>query len=158
MKENVSLSDRKRLDTIPKRTRFVILGREIQLGEVEEQRLYTVPIMLEFRTEGDKMEVEEMLKAVGWFPVYHWPIECLEFIKEARAEVRSMGFSENSHHVKIRPEWRQGRMELKAEVKESRIGGKCRTVAVWDIPPEDRTIWKRDQAKPRKTLVGQGGG
>ena len=47
---------------------------------------------------------------------------------------------------------------VKAEVKESRIGGKCRTVAVWDIPPEDRNIWKRDQAKPRKTLVGQGGG
>ena len=65
-----------------------------------------------------------MIKAVGWFPVYHWPIECLEFIKEARAEVRSMGFSENSHYVKIRPEWREGRMELKAEVKESRVGAR----------------------------------
>ena len=116
-------------------TRFVILGRETKLREVEEQRLYTVPIMLEFRTEGDKVEVEEMLKAVGWFPVYHWPIECLEFIKEARAEVRSMGFSENSHYVKIRPEWREGRMELKAEVKESRVGVKYRTVGVWGIPP-----------------------
>ena len=44
------------------------------------QRIYTVPVMLEFRTEGDKVEVEEMLKTVGWFPVYHWPVECLEFI------------------------------------------------------------------------------
>ena len=158
MKEDMSLSERKRPNTVLKRTRFVILGRETKLREIEEQRMYTVPIMLEFRTGDDKVEVEEMLKAVGWFPVYHWPIECLEFIKEARAEVRSMGFSENSHHVKIRPEWRQGRMELKAEVKESRIGGKYRTVAVWDIPPEDRNMWTRDQAKPRKTFVGQGGG
>ena len=57
-------------------------------------------------------------------------MECLDFIKEARAEVRAMGYTENSHYIKVRPEWREGRMELKAEVKESRVGGKYRTVAI----------------------------
>ena len=158
MKEEVALSDRKRLDGILRRTRFVILGKETRLREVEEQRFYTVPIMLEFRTEGDKVEVEELLRAVGWFPVYHWPVECLEFVKEARAEVRNLGFTEDRHYIKIRPDWREGRMELKAEVKESRVGAKYRTVAVWDIPPADMNMWTSDQAKPRKTFVGQVGG
>ena len=158
MKEEVALSDRKRLDGILRRTRFVILGKETRLREVEEQRFYTVPIMLEFRTEGDKVEVEELLRAVGWFLVYHWPVECLEFVKEAGAEVRNLGFTEDRHYIKIRPDWREGRMELKAEVKESRVGAKYRTVAVWDIPPADMNMWTSDQAKPRKTFVGQVGG
>ena len=157
MKEDVSLSERKRLDIVLRRTKFVILGKETKVREVEDQRIYTVPVMLEFRTEGDKVEVEEMLKTVGWFPVYHWPAEILEFIKEARAEVRAMGFPESGHYIKIRPEWREGRMELKAEVKENRMGGRYRTVAVWDIPPADKGLWTRDQAKPRKTFSSQGG-
>ena len=73
---------------------------------MEEQRFYTVPIMLEFRTEGDKVKVEELLRAVGWFPVYHWPVECLDFVKEARAEVRNLGFTEDRNYIKIRPDWR----------------------------------------------------
>ena len=157
MKEDVSLSERKRLDIVLRRTKFVILGKETKVREVEDQRIYTVPVMLEFRTEGDKVEVEEMLKTVGWFPVYHWPAEILEFIKEARAEVRAMGFPESGHYIKIRPEWREGRMELKAEVKENRMGGRYRTVAVWDILPADKGLWTRDQAKPRKTFSSQGG-
>ena len=157
MKEDVSLSERKRLDIVLRRTKFIILGKETKMREVEDQRIYTVTVMLEFRTEGDKVEVEEMLKTVGWFPVYHWPVECLEFIKEARAEVRAMGFPESGHYIKIRPEWREGRMELKAEVKENRMGGKYRTVAVWDIPPADKGMWTRDQAKPKKTFSRQGG-
>ena len=122
MKEDVALADRKRLDTVLKRTKFIILGKETKVREVEDQRIYTVPIMLEFKTEGDKVEVEELLKTVGWFPVYHWPVECLDFIKEARAEVRAMGYTENSHYIKVRPEWREGRMELKAEVKRAEWG------------------------------------
>ena len=31
------------------------------MREVEDQRIYTVLVMLEFRTVGDKVEVEEML-------------------------------------------------------------------------------------------------
>ena len=157
MKEDVSLSERKRLDIVLRRTKFIILGKETKMREVEDQRIYTVPVMLEFRTVGDKVEVEEMLKTVGWFPVYHWPAECLEFIKEARAEVRAMGFPESGHYIKIRPEWREGRMELKAEVKENRMGGRYRTVAVWDIPPADKGMWTRDQAKPKKIFSRQGG-
>ena len=68
MKEDVALSDRKRLDIVLKRTKFIILGKETKMRVVDDQRIYTVPIMLEFKTEGDKVEVEELLKTVGWFP------------------------------------------------------------------------------------------
>ena len=77
----------------------------------------------------------------------------MEFVKEARFEVRRMGFSEDNYFVKIRPDWKDGAMEIKGEVKETRAGGKFRTVAVWDVPPADTNLWTREQAKPRKTFV-----
>ena len=38
-------------------------------------------------------------------------------------------------------------------MKENRVGGKFRTVAVWDVPPADVNLWTREQAKPRKTFA-----
>ena len=157
MKEDVSLSERKRPDTVLKRTRFVILGRETKLREIEEQRMYTVPIMLEFRTGDDKVEVEEKLKAVGWFLVYHWPIECLEFIKEARAEVRSMGFSENSHHVKIRPEWRQGRMELRQRSRKAGLEESAGQLRSGTFPLKTGTCGKGTRQSLGRPLWDRGG-
>ena len=42
---------------------------------------------------------------------------------------------------------------FRGEVKENRVGGKFRTVAVWDVPPADVNLWTREQAKPRKTFA-----
>ena len=62
-------------------------------------------------------------------------------------EVRRMGFTEGSHYVKIRPDWKDGAMEIKGEVKENR------TVAVWEVLPADTNLWTREQVRPRKTFV-----
>ena len=58
-------------------------------------------------------------------------------------EVRRMGFAEGSHYVKIRPHWKDGAMEIRGEVKEIRVSGKFRTVAIWEVPLADRNLWTR---------------
>ena len=153
MKEDIDQGDVRRLETIMRRTRFILLGKETVLSTHEDQRIHTIPILLEFRSVNDKVEVEDMLREVGWYPVYHWPRECMEFVKEARFEVRRLGFQEDNYFVKIRPDWKDGSMEIRGEVKENRVGGKFRTVAVWDVPPADVNLWTREQAKPRKTFA-----
>ena len=137
MKEDIGQEGVRRLETIMKRTRLILLGKETVVRTLEEQRIFTIPVLLEFRSVNDKVEVEEMLREVGWYPVYHWPKECMEFVKDARLEVRRMGFQEDRYYVKIRPDWRDGAMEIKGEVKENRAGGKFRTVAIWEVPPAD---------------------
>jgi len=156
-KEDIEEEDRRRLDTILRRTQFIILGkgttlREIKDGDDEWIRIHTVPIMLECRTVSDKVELEDMLRKVGWYPVYHWPKECLEVVKELRYVVRNLGYDEKRYFVKVRPDWREGRMELKAEVKETRVGGRFRAVATWDIPPIDRRLWSAGQLSPKKVF------
>ena len=153
MKEDVGQDGGRRLEVIMRRTRFILLGKETVLRTLDDQNIYTVPVLLEFRSVNDKVEVEEMLREVGWYPVYHWPKECMEFVKDARLEVRRMGFQEDRYFVKIRPDWRDGTMEIRGEVKENRAGGKFRTVAIWDVPPADINLWTREQARPKKTFI-----
>ena len=153
MKEDVGQDGGRRLEVIMRRTRFILLGKETVLRTLDDQNIYTVPVLLEFRSVNDKVEVEEMLREVGWYPVYHWPKECMEFVKDARLEVRRMGFQEDRYFVKIRPDWRDGAMEIRGEVKENRAGGKFRTVAIWDVPPADINLWTREQARPKKTFI-----
>ena len=75
----------------------------------------------------------------------------MEFVREVRKEIRKLGYVDNKHDIKIRPEIRNGRVEIRGEVREKE-GGKFRTVAFWEAPPVDRTLWDSDQLMPR--LVG----
>ena len=141
MREDVNLSDRKRFDMLLRRTKFVVLGKGTVVRKVEDQMIHNVPVLLEARTEVDKTELEDILRSVNWYSVYHWPVECVEFIKEARNVVRGLGHQDQQCYVKIRPEEREGRMQIKAEVKEKRQGARFRMVAVWEVPPVDKAMW-----------------
>ena len=152
MKEDVILSDRKRFDILINRTRLIVLGRETSQTMHQGERIHTVPVLLECRNEGDKMELEDILRNCQWFNTFHWPVECMPFVKEVRNEVRRMGYEDETHYVRIRPETRDGMLQIRGDVKEKREGAKFRTLAIWDVPPIDRTLWGRDTARPRITL------
>ena len=62
-----------------------------------------------------------------------------------------MGDAEGTHDIKIRPEIRNGRTEIRGEVREKE-GGRFRAVAFWEGPPVDSILWDSDQLRPR--LVG----
>ena len=152
MKEDVILSDRKRFDILINRTRLVVLGRETSQTMHQGERIHTVPVLLECRNESDKMELEDILRNCQWFNTFHWPVECMPFVKEVREEVRRMGYEDESHYVRIRPETRDGVLQIRGDVKEKREGAKFRTLAIWDVPPIDRNLWGRDTVRPRITL------
>ena len=78
----------------------------------------------------------------------------MEFIKETKKEIHKLGYEESSHFVKIRPECRKGRTRIKGEVREKK-GGRFRVVALWEVPPMDRTLWDIEQMRPRLPGNGQ---
>ena len=49
---------------------------------------------------------------------------------------------------------REGRTKIRGEVKEKE-GGRFRTVAFWEAPPADRTLWDCETMKPRLTGTGK---
>jgi hypothetical protein len=138
-KEDVKLTNRKRLDTLLRRTRIIILGKETVAVTVRGKRLYTVPVLLECRNEDDKEELSDILRDAEYFGTYHWPVEIMDYVKAVRENVKRMGYSEDRQFIRIRPEEREGRMQLKADVKEKN-GGRFWLVATWGIPPLDKQL------------------
>ena len=81
---------------------------------------------------------------------FEWPAETMEFIREAKKEMHRMGYVERLHNMRIRPETRDGRTKIRGEAREKE-GGRLRVVAVWEVPPADRTLWNKEQSRPSLT-------
>ena len=157
MREDVNLADRKRFDILLRRTKIIVLGKGTTTRIIEDQVVHNVPILLEMKSEADKFEIADILRAVNWYSVYHWPGECVEFVKEVRSEVRRLGYEDHRFYVKIRPEEREGRMQIKAEVKDRAQGARFKLVAVWGVPPADKALWG-NETKPYRSFGRLQGG
>ena len=88
----------------------------------------------------DAEELESILKDSGWFPSFHWPSEILEMVNHARDQVRVAGFSEGDYYVKVRPERREGKLWIRADVKPKN-GGRYSTKGLYACPPIHRFLW-----------------
>ena len=138
MRYNVRTSDRERLDFLLRRTRVVVLGKETALrfiGNWPGEGVYSVPMLLECRSEVEREELEDILRNGGFHSTYHWPEELLDFVNGARGEIRKKGFVEGSHFIRIRPMERKGRIVLKGDVKDKE-GGRFQVVAIWELPTD----------------------
>ena len=138
-KEDVKLKDRKRMDSLMRRTRVIVLGKETAAVMVRGKKVFTVPVLLECRNEEDKGELYEILREAEYFGTYHWPMEMMDFVKTVRENVRRMGYNEDRQYIRIRPEERDGRIQLRADVKDKN-GGRFWVVATWGIPPLDKQL------------------
>ena len=126
MKERVLQKDKESFRTVINRTRIRLLGKD---------------------TEEDKRVLEEILRKAGWHSSFEWPGESMEFIREAKKELNMLGYVERLHKRRIRPEIRDGRTKIRGEVRDKE-GGRLRVVAVWEVPPTDRTLWNKNQLRP----------
>jgi hypothetical protein len=153
VKEDTRLTDRKRLDILLRRTRIIVLGKGTTEIQTRGGRIHTVPILLEMRTEEDKRDMETILRGAGLYGSYHWPLAGLDFVKGVRDQVKKEGVSEERSYIRIRPEEREGRMQLRVDVKE-KTGGKFMVFGTWEIPPLDKALWDLSIFKP-KWLRGQ---
>ena len=153
IEDSVQLKDKKTFKMVFSRTRVTLLGKETKEKHYLGRKINTIPVLLECMTEEDKRVLEVILQEAGWHSSFEWPEECMEFIRETKKEICKLGYAESSHIVKIRPECRNGRIRIKGEVREKK-GGRYRVVALWEAPPMDRTLWDREQMRPR--LPGNG--
>jgi hypothetical protein len=147
-REDVVLGERKRYDILIKRTRIIILRKETVRRTRGTRTIYSVPILLESRNEEDKTELESILRVAGYYGTYHWPTESLEFVRSVWEEVRKIGYKEDRNYIRIRPEERDGRVQIRADVKE-KAGGRFWAVGTWGIPPANKELWSKDVLKAR---------
>jgi hypothetical protein len=138
-KEDVNLSNRKRLDILIRRTRVIVLGKETSAITIRGKSVHTVPILLECRNVEDKEELAGILREAEYYGSFHWPLEMMDVVKGIREGVRRMGYNEERQYIRIRPEERDGKLQVRADVKDKN-GGRFWPVATWGIPPMDRDL------------------
>jgi len=117
MRNQVREQDTRWCNVVLRRTRVIILGKGTVRRERDGTVTYTVPTLLQCRDLRDAEDLNGMLRDCGYFPTFHWPQEVVEFVSGVREEVRKQGFSDRDYYIKVRPEEREGRMQIKAEVK-----------------------------------------
>ena len=152
--DSVSQKDKERFRAVISRTRVSLLGKETEEKQYRGRKVNTLPVLMECKTEEDKRVLEEILQEAGWHSSFEWPEECMEFIREVKNEIKKLGYAESTHDIKIRPETRNGRTEIRGEVREKE-GGRFRSVAYWEAPPVDRTPWDSAQLRPRLSVYGK---
>lgn len=128
-------------DRVMRRTRVVILGKRTVRWESGGEEHFSVPTLFQCRDQRDLEELEGMLRSAGYFPTFHWPKEMVEFVGKVRDQLRDQGVRHDSHFVKVRPEHRNGKLLIKAEVKPKVGNGRFVLKGLWPCPPKDRAFW-----------------
>jgi hypothetical protein len=122
-----------RLDRILKRTKLVVLGRKTEGQQKGGKTVFTVPILFQCQERKDAEELDRLLRKAGYFPLFHWPREILEFIRKVREEVRK---TTKDRYISIRPEIVQGKVRIRADSK-TKSGSGFVMKGTWMCPPLD---------------------
>jgi len=132
--------DQRWLNSVLQRTRIVVLGRETQQRQVQGKSIHTVPILFCCQNRLDAVDLDTLLRRAEFHPTFHWPEEIVEFVSGVRSEVRKMGVSDQDSYIRIRPEERDGTIQIKAESKPKN-GGRFVLKGVWKCPPANKHLW-----------------
>ena len=124
-----------------RRTRVIILGKKTVRYDRGDATVYTVPTLLQCRDRRDADDLERMIRGAGYYPTFHWPSEMLEFVRGVKDEVRSTGIEDREYHFRVRPERRDGKVQVKVEVKKKEGGARFSLKGVWACPPFHRYLW-----------------
>ena len=112
---------------------------------------YSAPLLFTVQDKTKKWKLEDTLRGSKMYPGFHWPQEMVAPVKEYRRILKEEGgVNEENSYIRIRPAERNGRLRIKADVKDKSSSGRFNLRAVWDIPPICSEIRKvaKDYLKP----------
>jgi len=146
-------------DNVIRRTRVIILGKGTRRSDRGGTSEFCVPTLFQCRNRVDCENLEDMLRGAGYHPTFHWPSEMMEFIWGVKDVVRKTGVDEKVNFFKVRPEIREGKVQVKVEVKAKEGGVRFTLKGVWGCPPVHRYLWDSfpNLFKP-KMMTGGGSG
>jgi hypothetical protein len=105
---------------------------------------WTAPVLVTIPDRDTRWQVEDTLRKSKIFPGFHWPREMVDSVKAYRKVIEDMGFNDQEHYVRIRPEQRDGVWRVRADAKEKETTGtgtgKFVPVASFDLPPMEETL------------------
>jgi hypothetical protein len=136
-KQDVRKENQGKFQDIMSRTRVVVLGKGTT--KMEEEGKWSVPILLCCQGRGEKDEIDRLLKSAGYTTLFYWPDSMVSFVRGAREELKRKGFEERKFDVKIRPERKDGRLVIRADVR-TKDRGVFRPEVYWRVPGDRKLM------------------
>jgi hypothetical protein len=140
-------SDKKaRYEELVKKASMQVLARATTKRKQQgsEQEVWTAPILLSVEDRDTRWELEDLLRSSNVYPTFHWNREMVGIVKEMRSSLKER-YPEDKHFIRIRPEERDGKWKIKADIKPREGEGKFRLGATWEIPPMCPEVRKKHQ-------------
>jgi hypothetical protein len=111
---------------------------------------YCAPLLFTIQEKQKKWRMEEILRSSRIYPGYHWPQEMMGVLKEYKNVLKEGGVSEEMTYIRIRPNERDGKVKLRADIKPKEGNGRFSAKAMWEAPPLCAEIRKlaKDHLKP----------
>jgi len=116
-------------------TRRIVNGGEI----------WTAPILLTAADKNDRYDIDNILRQSKLFPTYHWPKDLMDTVQEYKKITIGSGIDAGANYIRIRPEERDGKWTIKADVRGKDEGAKFSTRFRWNLPPLDPLIRRDDK-------------
>jgi hypothetical protein len=102
---------------------------------------FSAPLLFTVQDKAKRWKLEDMLRGSKIYPGFHWPQEMINPVKEYRRILREEGrINEDSTYIRIRPVERDGRLKIRADIKDKNSTGRFVPRAAWGIPPIDPEV------------------
>ena len=134
---------------------MAVISRATTKRAYPEGEKWTAPVLITIPDKEVRWETEDILRKSNCFPTFHWPKEMIEPVKILRKSIAETGVDENTHYIRIRPEDRDGKIRLKADIKPKEGNGRFTPKAYWNIPALDVTIRNRNKDWAVPTMTGR---
>jgi hypothetical protein len=98
-----------------------------------DKEIWTAPILLSVDDRENRWELEDILRQSKVYPNFHWSKEMVGLVKDMRNNLKEK--FDDKYFVRIRPEERDGKWRIKADVKPREGNERFKLGATWEIPP-----------------------
>ena len=129
LREKVRSDLRARFDTLMTQGSLAVIARATAKRAYPEGDRWTAPVLLTVTDRETRWETEDILRQSKCYPSFHWPKEMIEPVKILRKAVE-----------RIRPEERDGKIKIWADVKPKEGTAKFALKATWTVPSYDANI------------------
>jgi hypothetical protein len=159
MSDSVRSDKKARYEELVRHASLQVLARATTKRKQQrsEKEVWTAPILFAVDDRETRWELEDLLRSSNVFPTFHWNREMVGIVKEMRSSLKEV-FPEKKHFIRIRPEERDGKWKIKADVKPKEGDSRFKPGATWDIPPMCPEVRKRNPSwiKPTWAQVAAG--
>ena len=140
LREKVRSDLRARFDTLMSRASLAVIARATAKRAYPEGDRWTAPVLLTVADRDTRWETEDILRQSKCYPSFHWPKEMIEPVKILRKAMVDGGTSDTINYIRIRPEERDGKMKIRADVKPKEGKEKFALKATWGVPAFDAKL------------------